>query len=168
MYQTNGWREFYKENPEKGSICDLIARKTIIEKLPLYIKDIWYIEEDPFGKYDIDLVATRKNGSIFYIEAELRLIENYTSSSPFQCPSRKEKYFVNREDTMYIQINGPQTLMTLVDGDILMSSPKKMYPNRFNPYEFFYRPSQDGVTQFIIDPLDEFAEVNWRTLNQRS
>jgi len=166
MYQTNGWREFYKANPEKGSICDLIARKTIIEKLPLYIKDISYIEEDPFGKYDIDLVATRNNGSKFYIEAELRLIENYTSSSPFQCPSRKEKYFVNREDTMYIQINGPQTLMTLVKGDTLMSSPTFMYPNRFNSYEFFYRPSQENIKQFIIDPLNDFTSINWRDLNK--
>lgn len=166
MYQKNGWRQFYKENQDKGSMCDLIARKTIIEKLPLYMRDISHIEEDPFGKYDIDLVATRNNGSKLYIEAELRLIEKYTPASPFQCPSRKKKYFINREDTMYIQVNGPQTLMTWVTGDNLMSSPKFMYPNRFNPYEFFYRPTPENIKQFNIEPLNDFTNINWRDLNK--
>jgi len=29
----NGWRQYYKENQDKGSTCDLIARETIKYKL---------------------------------------------------------------------------------------------------------------------------------------
>ena len=87
----NGWREYYKQNQDAGSDCDLIACETIKYNLPIIYPTISNITDKPFGQYDIDLVGIIKKpstvfnsqlstGDTIYIEAELRMVSGGTDN----------------------------------------------------------------------------------------
>ena len=162
----NGWRQYYKENQDKGSNCDLIARETIKYHLPIIFPTISNITDDPFGMYDIDLagiISTSQSTSTIYIEAELRLVDSRIWQ--LRAPIRKLKYFSDRKNTLYIHINRPQTRMAIIKGSHLINSKKVNIPNRYNPQgEQFFVPSTDLVHFYDITPLERFNNIDMNNL----
>ena len=172
----NGWRQYYKENQDKGSNCDLIARETIKYHLPIIFPTISNITDDPFGKYDIDLAGqittpstvlnpqpSSQSTSTIYIEAELRLVDSKIWQ--LRAPIRKLKYFSGRKNTLYIHINRPQTRMAIIKGSDLINSKKVNIPNRYNQQgEQFFVPSTDLVHFYNITPLERFNNIDINNL----
>ena len=170
----NGWRQYYKENQDKGSTCDLIARETIKYHLPIILPTISNITDDPFGMYDIDLAGVitttptvlnpqPSSQSTIYIEAELRLVDFRVWQ--LRAPIRKYKYFSDRPSSLYIHINRPQTRMAIIKGPDLINSKKVNIPNRYNPQgEQFFVPEQDLVNFYDITPLEQFNNIDVNNL----
>lgn len=163
----NSIKRFYTLNKEKGIISDIIARETIKYTLPQIMTDITGIDDDPFyntqKNYGIDLIAKMKDGSKVYIEAEHRLIVEYTDNHPFQCPPRKEKFFSKKYDSFYIHVNGPQTKMTIIEGFDLLHS-KRMNWDYLTNQGFYFTPEKDKIKTYDIKPLERFSHINWRSL----
>jgi len=170
----NGWRQYYKENQDKGSTCDLIARETIKHHLPIIFPTISNITDNPFGMYDIDLAGIiKKQPTLFnsqlptedtiYIEAELRLVDSRVWQ--LRAPIRKLKYFSDRPSSLYIHINRPQTRMAIIKGPDLINSKKVNIPNRYNPQgEQFFVPTTDLVNFYNITPLEQFNNIDLNNL----
>ena len=170
----NGWREYYKQNQDAGSDCDLIACETIKYNLPIIYPTISNITDKPFGQYDIDLAGIIKkpstvfnlqptDGDTLYIEAELRMVD--TIDWQLRAPLRKYKYFVNRPNSLYIHINRPQNRMALITGPDLIKSKQINMPNRYNPGgEQFFVPEPELVRFHDITPLDRFSNIDVTTL----
>jgi len=170
----NGWRQYYKENQDKGSTCDLIARETIKHHLPSIFPTISNITDNPFGMYDIDLAGIiKKQPTLFnsqlptedtiYIEAELRLVDSRVWQ--LRAPIRKLKYFSDRPSSLYIHINRPQTRMAIIKGPDLINSKKVNIPNRYNPQgEQFFVPTTDLVNFYNITPLEQFNNIDLNNL----
>ena len=176
IIMKNGWRQYYNENQDKGSNCDLIARETIKYHLPIIFPTISNITDDPFGMYDIDLAGiitttptvlnpqpSSQSTSTIYIEAELRLVDSRVWQ--LRAPIRKLKYFSDRKNTLYIHINRPQTRMAIIKGSHLINSKKVNIPNRYNPQgEQFFVPSTDLVHFYDITPLERFNNIDMNNL----
>lgn len=144
----NKFKEYYKSNPDIGEEHDTIARDVCKKHLPLLYKQIISLEDHP-NKYDIDLIAnTTDNGDTLYVECEYSLSWK-TGKFPFpilNVPSRKEKFFIKYDRSIYCLVNKDKTMMGIVKGEDILNSPLKETPNRFNKSgEYFFKVDLDKV-----------------------
>jgi hypothetical protein len=98
--------------------------------------------QDNADPYDIDLICLKDNVIKYYVEVE---VKNLWVGSNFpwaeiNVPTRKEKYFLAHNNSMYIMFNSDLTSCFIMNGKTILDSPKVEVSNTRNlTGEYFFK-----------------------------
>lgn len=135
---------------------DSIARNFVKNVL----KGSEYQVMDNPKKRGVDLLVYKDSVHIANIECEIKRVWT-TPDFPYesvQIPQRKEKYAILDKPTVFVMLNNDQSKYLSVKSSVLLSSPKKVVPNKYvYQGELFFQIQKDSVD--FNDLLKTLKEV---------